>query len=160
MAIIRKIVHLASLICYVFIGIYLVVSIPSLFGYKPLVVLTGSMEPTLKVGSIIYYKSVSKEDIKQGDIITFDLNGNYVTHRVNRIENNYYYTKGDYNNTEDPFKVTYLDIKGKVLGITIPFMGYYIRFISENMYLLVFVILLLVLEFFLTNSKSNEGKRY
>ena len=56
MGTIKKVVHILSNIAYVAVLIYLLVSLPIFIGYKPLVVLSGSMEPTYKVGSIIYYE--------------------------------------------------------------------------------------------------------
>ena len=69
MIIIKKIFNILSNVCYIGISIYLLVSFPILLGYKPLVVLSGSMEPTYKVGSIIYYEEPG--EINKGDVIVF-----------------------------------------------------------------------------------------
>ncbi len=57
---------------------------PALFGYQLYVVESGSMSPTLKVGSVILSKE--PEDaaaLKIGDIVTFRSNvGDTVTHRI------------------------------------------------------------------------------
>lgn len=65
MAIIKKIVHVLACITYIFIFIYALISAPILFKYKPVVVLSGSMEPTFKTGSIIYYKWIEPELLKK-----------------------------------------------------------------------------------------------
>ena len=67
--IIKKIVHILSYIAYILIGLYGIVCVPMIMGYKPVVVLSGSMEPTYHVGSVIYYHQVNKEDLKEQDVI-------------------------------------------------------------------------------------------
>lgn len=58
------------------------------FGLQVYAVLSGSMEPTYHVGSIIYVKSVDPSEIKVGDPITFVMNEELTvaTHRVVRID--------------------------------------------------------------------------
>ena len=66
-----------------------------LVGITPYAVLSGSMEPTYPVGSLIYVKDADPEDVQVGDPITFVLNEDLVvaTHRVIDIdeENGYFY---------------------------------------------------------------------
>ena len=45
--------------------------IPSLFGYKVLQVMSGSMDDVFSVGDVILIKETRQEEIKKGDIITF-----------------------------------------------------------------------------------------
>ena len=40
-------------------------------GYKPLFVLTGSMEPGIKTGDMIIVKGIKESKIKEGDVVTF-----------------------------------------------------------------------------------------
>ena len=156
MNILKKIIHLLSSICYILIIIYALVCIPYVFGYKPLVVLTGSMEPTFKTGSIIYYKHVNQNELKEGDIITFKMGDYIVSHRINKIDNGLYETKGDANNTVDANKITYNDIVGKDLNINIPYLGYYVKFFKDNMYILVIIAIILVTEFILGNINKTK----
>ena len=93
---------------------------------KVLTVLSGSMEPEIKTGSIVVIKPV--ENYKIGDVITF---GKTVktptTHRIENIEviegRVLYTTKGGANNAPDTRTVSEKDIIGKVL-FTVPFIGY------------------------------------
>jgi len=158
MNILKKIIHLLSSICYVLIIIYALVCIPFIFGYKPLVVLTGSMEPSFQVGSIIYYKHVNQNELKEGDIITFSMGNYVVSHRINKIENGLYETKGDANNAVDARRITYSDILGKDLNINIPYLGFYVKFIKDNMYILVIFAIILILDFILSNINKKEIK--
>ncbi len=100
---------------------------PSLFGYKLYIVESGSMTPALKINSIIVVKKTSPEKIKVGDIITFNtsVDGSRVSHRVADIgkDKEYFITRGDANNVEDPKPVTKENIIGKV-SFSIPYVGY------------------------------------
>ncbi len=75
--------------------------IASINGYAVLEVVSGSMEPTIKVGDIIIINT-KNSDYKAGDIITFyDVNGSFVTHRLVNIGDGKMITKGDANDSED-----------------------------------------------------------
>ena len=162
MGIIKKIVHYFALACYVLIIIYALICLPNLFGYKPLVVLTGSMEPKYKVGSIIYYKKADKNEIKIGDAITFKLSdGSFVSHRVVGVLGDNYITKGDANNTQDAVPVNYVNVVGKDANTSIPYIGYFIKIVSDNIYFIVIIILVLILEYimgYIEEGDTNEKK--
>lgn len=84
----------------------------NIFGYSFFQIETGSMKDTLQIEDIIIVKLVN-DDINKNDIITFRQDGNLVTHRLVRMEDGMYFTKGDNNPTEDkPIKKD--DILGKV----------------------------------------------
>ena len=66
---VKKIFGVLSIVCYLLIFVYVLLIVPMLFGLHPVAVYSGSMEPAIEVGSIIYYKEVAFEDIKEGDVI-------------------------------------------------------------------------------------------
>ena len=72
------------------------------------------------------------------------------------IENDKYVTKGDANESVDPEKITFDRIQGKIQKLNIPFIGYYINFIQHHMYFLIIVMVILVLEFLLSNIKNKK----
>lgn len=157
MDIIKKIVHILSIITYIGISIYIIICIPMVFGYKPVVVLSGSMEPTFQKGDVIYYHKVLEKDLKEQDIITFYINKLYVSHRIIKIENGQIQTKGDANNIADIQKIQYENIKGKVGSIKVPNIGYYILFINQNLIIVVITcIIILVSEFLLSNTETFD----
>lgn len=158
MVIIKKIVHWLALITYVLIGIYALVCIPMIFKHYPLVVLSGSMEPTFKTGSIIYYTKVSKEELKENDVITFKIEGDkFVSHRIVSINDDLIETKGDANNSSDPNKIRFEDIEGKDASINIPYVGYYIHFINSNVVIVIILaVIILVSEFLLSNTEAFD----
>lgn len=96
-----------------------------LFGIKPYSVLTGSMEPTYPVGSVVYIKNINAENLKVGDAISFYTTSSVVaTHRIVKIDNvkHQVTTKGDANNVEDA-PTDFEQIIGKVV-LGIPYLGY------------------------------------
>lgn len=81
-----------------------------------LIVKSNSMYPTLQKGDFILIKR--NNDYKNGDIITYDYESNYlVTHRIIEKNNNFFITKGDNNNSEDDKFIQLDNIKGKVILI-------------------------------------------
>ena len=156
MVIVKKVVHIISYIIYILIGIYALLCAPMLFGYKPLVVLSGSMEPTYKVGSVLYYKQVDIKELKVGDPITFKLDeGSIVSHRITKINANGVITKGDANNTVDPKEVKFTNILGRDAKLSIPFVGFYVKFINDHLFISIPIIAILILEFFLSNKNFD-----
>ncbi|WP_166979077.1 signal peptidase I [Paramicrobacterium fandaimingii] len=69
----------------------LVIAVPKLVGGVPLTVLSGSMEPTLPVGSLVVVRPVAPDDVRVGDIVTYLPNPDdptAITHRVTAINHN------------------------------------------------------------------------
>ena len=158
MGILKKIVHFLSIITYILIIVYAIVCIPMIFGYHPVVVLSGSMEPTYKTGSVIYYKKVNLKALKEKDVITYETkNGKFVSHRIVNIDNELIETKGDANVVSDINKVRYENVKGKVAKKSIPYIGYYVRIVNENLTIVVVTaVLILVSEFLLSNIETFD----
>lgn len=114
----------------IMIGIFAVIIAligPRIAGYGTYAVLSGSMEPTFHVGSIVYVdKSVTADEIEVGDPITFIKNDQLMaTHRVIGInpDTREFTTKGDANNTEDLNPVPFESLVGRAEH-TIPYLGY------------------------------------
>lgn len=107
---------------------------PEVFGYQIKTVLSGSMEPDIKTGSIIAVKTVEDgSKFKKGDVITFMADDNkLVTHRiidVKKTKNGVAYTtKGDNNNAADSNPVLADNVVGEYKGVTIPYLGYVASF--------------------------------
>ena len=115
------------------------------------------MEPKYKVGSIIYYKKVPPQELKKGDVISYVINNKMVSHRIVSIENGLIETKGDANTASDVNKIRFDNVKGKVANISIPYAGYYIRFVNENLIPVVIVtVIILVSEFLLSNTEAFD----
>lgn len=91
--------------------------VPSFLGWKPFIVLSGSMETQISAGDIVVVKQVDTNTLKQGDIIAFKENEIVITHRIDEIvqENGTtkYITKGDNNNSQDVGYVLPEQVEGK-----------------------------------------------
>ena len=101
--------------------------LPGIFGYQMYNVITGSMEPSIPVGSLIYVNVMGPEEIREKDVIAFYSSvedGSIITHRVvmNNVVLGTFNTKGDANDGDDPVPVEYANFIGKV-ELTIPYMG-------------------------------------
>ena len=66
--------------------------IPGLFGIRPYVVYSGSMEPEIPTGAVVFTKE-GEFSPKKGDIITFHNGDTVVTHRVVKKRKGYLYHK-------------------------------------------------------------------
>lgn len=160
MGIIKKITHISSLIIEFLIIIYAIICTPLLFGYHPLVVLSGSMKPTYQIGSIVYYKKISIQDLKAGDIITFDIDGKTISHRITKIENKQIETKGDANEIPDGDQITEENIRGKATPWSLPYVGTFVRSINAHLLSTILTaVSILVLDFLFSNIEFNKNKK-
>lgn len=123
----RKICNtLTALIILCALALVAVLGIPILTGHQLYAVLTGSMEPTYPVGSIVIIKEVDPLEVAVGDVITYEASGfsTLVTHRVQSIdtEQQLLYTKGDNNTAADFYPVSFSSVRGRV-NYCIPVLG-------------------------------------
>ncbi len=128
-------------------------TIPRLFGCEIYHVISGSMEPAIPTGSVVYVKEIEASDLQKDDVIAYyssDENGAIITHRIvqNRVVSGEFITKGDANEKEDLTPVTYDRLIGKVV-LSIPFLGRVLTMISGTSGK-IFVACLIVLASFLT----------
>ena len=109
-----------------------------LFGLQVYAVLSGSMEPTYHVGSLIYVKDVDPFELESGEVITFMLDENTVaTHRIVEVVPDEedasvvrFRTKGDANENADGSLVHYKNVIGSPV-FTIPKLGYVVSYIQN-----------------------------
>jgi len=104
------------------------------FGWSVDAVVSGSMEPELKVGGVVITRPVDAEEIKTGNIITFysPLSEQLTSHRAIAVEEGsslHFQTKGDANEDADPFSVPAENVVGKVC-FHIPYLGYAAQFVK------------------------------
>ena len=142
-----------------------------LVGIQLFTVLSGSMEPTYHVGSLIYVKPVDYKELKVGDPITFMLNETTVaTHRIVEVVPDEsdpqvlrFRTKGDANDAVDGGLVHYKNVIGKPI-FTVPGLGYAVDYIQNppGTYVAIagvaVLLLLLFLPDLLAPSKKKEKK--
>lgn len=136
---------------------------PDFFGYKSFVIMSGSMEPTIKKGDAILVKEVPEEEIRINDIISFTIqNKTNVTHRVIGIaeENGKrkYTTKGDNNNTEDKERITYEQIDGKY-QFKISQFGIVINLLKSKITLMILVGIIVFIACYKSKIKKRKEQR-
>lgn len=118
---------LGTLLLVVLVAVCLPLTVPRVFGFRIYTVVSGSMEPAIPVGSLLYIQEMPPEDMKEKDVIAY-YGGHdqtaIITHRVveNRILMGEFVTKGDANAAEDMEPVSYDDFIGKV-RLSIPKVG-------------------------------------
>ena len=107
-----------------------------LVGLTPYTVLSGSMEPTYHVGSVIYTKKVAPTELQVGDPITYTMSGGViVTHRITEIVDEgfplpSFRTKGDVHKDTDPgAPIPANAVMGKAL-FSIPYLGFVSEYIK------------------------------
>jgi signal peptidase len=118
--------------------------VPDFMGYKPFIVLSGSMEPTILAGDLIITKVTVPEQIAKDDIIAFRADKNVVvTHRVTEVRTTEdvltFLTKGDANTGADAKAVTVADLEGIYLWRAAG-LGNFAMFLQTPIGMLLFVI--------------------
>ncbi|MEF9946169.1 MAG: signal peptidase I [Lachnospiraceae bacterium] len=160
---------LSTILLIVLAAIAISLFVPRLLGYETMAVVSGSMEPGIPVGSVVYVKKdISPEDLKVKDVVTYQLGGNTrVTHRIAGIDaaTGNYITKGDANDTEDAEPVTFAQIVGK-MAFSIPLLGYISIYIKTPLGIaavaaVVFILLLLMFlpDIFTKETKHKEKSK-
>lgn len=115
------------------------------YGWRLLVVQSGSMEPAIKTGSLIFIKR--ETDYKKGDIATYESlmrPDSLVTHRITeefeKEDGKYFKTKGDFNESQDIDLIS----KERVIGkcqFSIPFLGYPVAFAKTQAGLILLIVI-------------------
>jgi signal peptidase len=79
--------HLLTLAALLGIAMTAVTVLASHNGLQPLVVRSGSMEPTIPTGSMVLVRTVAAQDIRVGDVVAVERpDHTRVTHRVVSVE--------------------------------------------------------------------------
>jgi signal peptidase I len=93
-----------------------------LFGYGSVVVGSGSMEPSIRVGDVVLTAATDGEDLGVGTVINHRMPDSMRLHRITEIVADRYRTGGDANRSHDSELVA----PDQVLGVGIalvPFVG-------------------------------------
>lgn len=118
---------LGTALLILLIVICLPLTVPKAFHYHVYTVISGSMEPAIPTGSLVYIKEMEPKDVQVDDVIAFygtkDA-ASIITHRVveNRVLMGEFITKGDANEDNDMNPVTYNQYMGKMVR-SIPKIG-------------------------------------
>lgn len=150
-----------------FLGILLVslLVLPLCIGIHPRIVLSGSMEPMIPVGSIAYVDSgIPADDIRELDVISYRRGEKMrVLHRVVRTKQDQkcFLTKGDANEAPDLGTVPFSQYEGKEV-FSIPYLGYLVQYLQEGnhlVFLIGILVLLLAIDSVWKYKKDREKRR-
>jgi len=140
--IVKQVISLLIVIALLFPLLICLVA-PLFVGGSFSVIMSGSMEPAIPVGSIVIVKKVNPEDVKVGDVIAFQTGESRTIHRVVEkvVEDDSFYfrTKGDANEDPDPWIVKPQDVKGALL-LTIPYYGYLLYYAGTPLGVALFIL--------------------
>lgn len=118
-------------------------AIPSVFGYSPVIVLSGSMSPAFEAGDMILLQKADPATLQVGDVVCYMEEESAVTHRIVEIQEAdgqpLFVTKGDANNAEDLVPVTAGQIQGKYTGIALSGAGEFAMFLQSTPGMLIFI---------------------
>lgn len=170
----KKILNVISTILVAIVVVLALLLVGARFiGLNVYTVLSGSMEPTYHVGSLIYVKDVDTDELKAGDVITYMLDEDtIVTHRIADVIPDEtdpsiirFQTKGDANDSVDGSLVHYKNVIGTPV-FSIPKLGYLANYIQQppGRYIAISagaIILLLVFlpDLFSDDDKSEKKKK-
>ena len=140
--------------------------IPSIFGYKPFVVLSGSMEAEIFKGDLAVTREVDIDTLQENDIVAFrDADNHVVTHRIVKIvedsNGKKLVTKGDNNSNNDSDMVNVKDVEGKYLFKLSGF-GNVVLAMQEPVTLVIVLVLIAVIGggwMMLGNNKLSKEER-
>lgn len=120
------------------------------------------MEPNINIGDIVIVKDTQKEELKEGDIISFRQGQSVITHRISEIISNNgeveYKTKGDNNNAEDSGTIKIDLIEGKVIKI-IPGIGKIALFLQRKVVIISILIFLYIYLSYSGAIKTRKNQR-
>ena len=135
MIIVRRAIDLVlALLVVAVVAVGLAANLAPQAGARLLAIRTGSMEPTMPVGSLILATVVDPATLVAGDVVTVQLDGgSTLTHRINGIveqdNGRMFELKGDANAVHDPVLVVADQVVGRV-DLAIPLLGYLLAMLS------------------------------
>jgi len=135
----RIIIIILQTIFLISLGVVCLTLLSSRFavlGFRSYTVVTGSMEPNVHTGSVVF--TLPSKNYRVGDIITFNREKISVTHRIIAIKNGQYQTKGDANKIADVGLVNKVDVIGKDFLI-IPYLGRFTGFLKTVPGFIIFI---------------------
>jgi len=121
------------------------------------VVQSPSMKPTLRPGDVVVVKPVDGL-VEPGQVITYEMQGKLITHRVVRVEGDTVYTKGDAADEEDAWRIDRSAIRGQ-MDFRIPYGGYVILFLRQPLGFLSVLALPVLLFLGIEGGKRREKRR-
>jgi signal peptidase len=135
MTVIRRAIDLAlALLVVAVLAVGLAANLAPQAGSRLFAIRTGSMEPTMPVGSLVVATAVNPGRLAVGDVVTVQLDGgSTMTHRISAVvereDGPMFELKGDANAVHDPVLVVADRVVGRV-DLALPLLGYLLAMLS------------------------------
>jgi signal peptidase len=161
---------ISNIIYYLVMGMFLIIALflitsksdkaYDLLKFRNYTILSGSMEPKYDPGDMVVIMKKNPSKLKVGDIITFTMDGEIVTHRIIEITEEGFITQGDNNDVIDAEIITDENIIGKAI-FSIPKAGFVAQFLSQGWVIALEMIILGVYIFLsFKDEDKEEDKEY
>ena len=118
--------------------------VPPVLGFERYVITGGSMSGTYDFGSVVFSKTVPVEELEKGDVITYappagQSADELVTHRIVGIRESKsgglsFLTKGDANDSPDPWTFTLDSSEQSRVAHSVPYVGYGLIVLSNPVF--------------------------
>jgi len=112
----------------------LAIVIPNSYGVKTLAVLSNSMAPNIKRGSMVFVTPAKPAAIEIGDFISYTMSADQlVTGRVTQIDliNKFFTVKDDLSAASEAMRISFDNMIG-VVKFSVPFMGYLLGYVLTS----------------------------
>jgi signal peptidase I len=113
---------LATFVLMLALGLAIAAVAPGLLGYEPVVVVSGSMEPAIRVADVVVTTPSDGDQLTKGAVINFDNDDATLLHRITAVTDQGYRTSGDANRASDSGVVSPDRVRG-VGVVVVPFVG-------------------------------------
>ena len=162
---IQNIIGLIVIICMLYNILFLVNTTISskqyfkLFGISLFDMDNNLMKNDINKNDLIIAKEVEENELKEGDIIVYDFNGQIIVSKVYKINDGKYMTKlnqGYYLNREE---INYSQIIGKVIKC-LPFLGIVLAILQKKVMSIIVIILLILLYNYNNYLSEKKLERY
>lgn len=136
--------------------------VPSVFGYKPFIVLSGSMETDIHIGDLVVVKVIDPAKLEVDDVIAFrDAENTVTTHRiidiVEKDGEKFFITKGDNNSSQDQNLVEYSDVEG-IYRFRVPMVGTIMNSLSKPTTIVIVALAITILFFLWFSVSAKKAK--
>jgi len=141
----------------------LAIVIPNSYGVKTLAVLSNSMAPNIKKGSMVFVTPARPAAIEVGDFISFTMSAEQlVTGRVTQIDviNKLFTVKDDLSGASEAVQVPFDNMIG-VVKFSVPFMGYLLGYVltSQGKVVVITGVIALIIIMALLGGQDPEPKK-
>ena len=149
--VIKGIIGLFSDICFIILFVYGITFIPYLLGYKATNI-SSSNNDYYKTGTLIYYKNVDLEELRVGDNILEKKGSDYTIYKIKDLVD-------DSIDVGDKKTITYGENVFKIGAISVPYLGYYVRFMNANRKIVYLLAIIIVFDMIFGGIRLRPKKR-